>query len=186
MKNKTFLSLVTGLLVGTSALFGIDATFTITPNGANIITNLITGPITLLSMSVYQQGNNSTNFWAVYDSKQTNNTLGTAQGYTLTSYSNGFNVVSFNSYTTNITKTVTNFSGVVTNQVYSGLWTYTTTNAPTTNQFRKVWSGNLGSTAGTIVTMPIETAAYFAYGLTWSNSAYSTNLVINVSYVPSL
>ena len=185
--KKLFKSLLLAGLVAVNAS-AIDATFTISPDGAAKITNLISGPILLTSLQITHQGNASFPY-AIIDGRNTNATLGPTVGYTLVGYSNG-PVTTYSSYLTNITKAVTNFSGtgsalVTTQQVYSGLWTTGTVQGATTNFYRRVFSGTLPGTAGSIVAIPISSSAYFTYGLTFTNGALNTNLTINVSYLPA-
>jgi hypothetical protein len=175
---------------------GIEATFTIAPNGTALATNLINGPLRLYSFELVSGGNASVT-WRVVDSPATNTTRGPAQGFFLDRYSNGvYYTYGQSNYT--FTKTVTNYAGAgtnsaagvlggtwATNQTYSGIYTYTTTNAATTNFFRSPFAGTTGTTPGGITTVPIDNAYYFSKGLTYTNGLLGTSIVVNVIYEPA-
>jgi hypothetical protein len=121
--------------------------------------------------------------YAIYDAPATNATRGPLQGFFPTYYSNGA-YVSYSSYRTNLTKTITNFSGITTNLVASNvLWTYAVTNVAATNNYRLIAAGQIA--ASTTLTLPLESRIHLIYGLTITNSA-STNSSVRVLYSPAL
>lgn len=182
---KKFLSsLMVALVVYTS--FAVDATFTISPDGAAKNSNYINGPILVTALQFVNGSITLPNTITVYDSAQTNSTLGPAQGWSLTHYSNA-PVNQILSYITNRSMIYTGFSGVKFTNTERFVHTYTNQVAATSNEFRRVFQTQLPLGVGQTATIPISDAGvWFARGLTVSNSTLNTNIQINVSYFPGL
>lgn len=180
--------LITALLMfGVYFATAIDATFLVAPNAATAKTsNYVNGPLLITALQFVNGSITLPNVITVYDSPQTNSTLGPAQGYNLTHYSNGL-VVEVLQYITNRSIISTGFSGATFTNTERFVHSYTNHIAPRSNEFRKVWQVTVPAGVGQTVTIPIADAGFwFARGLTVSNDVFSTNIQINVSYLPGL
>lgn len=175
-------------VIGFSLALGLQAevvTYTInTTSGANA-QNLIDGPIRLLSLELINGGVGAVKF-KIFDSPNTNSTRGPVQGYDLVSYSNGV-YTTYSSYITNWTRTVTNFSGLITNETRVGVYNYAVTNAATTNSYTAKYSGVLPTVVGSSISLVPSGSApvYFGKGLTITNDAVATNVSVIIEYLPA-
>jgi len=180
MKKAIVLSL---LLAGN--VFAETASFTITNLVGALATNLINGPIQLLSLTLYNGNSLDDIAFKFFDSPQTNNPQPSIAmtNTTLVAWSNSASI-SASSYITNWVRTITNFSGFVTNETRTGLYTYYTTNAGAMVSWPVKYSGTLPAGIGNLLELnPSGNAVFFGRGLTLTNSI-ATNLVINVTYTP--
>ncbi len=185
MKKFTFA--VLGVFAVAISLQAASLTHTLITN-LGYRTNLINGPAVITSLNVVNGGTGAGvvgPFIKFFDSGQTNATRGIAQGFSLVDYSNGA-YITYSSYSTNIARLVTNFSGLVRTQTYSGRWTYPVTNAATTNNYRTLFATTLPATAGGEVDFECGDGIFVGRGLTVTNGPTGTNIVITITYTPAL
>lgn len=181
--KKLIFSLVLGVGLALNS-FGAALTHNVIQN-IGYITNIFVGPAIITSLEIINGSAVSSPTFTFYDSPTTNATLGPAQGYFHHSRSNGA-YITYSSYTTNIARLVTNFSGLVRTQTYSGLWTYPVTNAATTNQYRRIYTGTVPAGVGQALEFNVGEGIYVSRGLSFTNSGLATNTVINITYSPAL
>lgn len=87
------------------------------------------------------------------------------------------------SYLTNLTKITTNFTGVTfTNTFTNALYTYTNYVGQTSNLWKRIASGTVGSNSSVTITGPF----IVVYGLGYTNNNIGVNATITVDYDPSL
>lgn len=179
MLKKLVASVVIGMLV-VMPLMAVQTTFTL-QNTTGLRTNLVNAPCNVTGIIINNGAAVAVNY-AVIDGPQTNATFGNLQGYSLIDYSNGPSV-GITAYLTNLTKTITNFSGITTNIVSSNvLYSTIVTNVAATNAYRIIAAGQIP--ASTTLTLPIS-SLNFGRGVTITNSA-TTNSTVTLTYSPSL
>jgi hypothetical protein len=145
-------------------------------------TNIVDRGILLYSLTI-NNGATLPVSYAILDAPATNSTRGPAQGFFSTGYSNGA-YTTYITFVTNITKTITHFSGLTTNLVASNVqFSVAQTVAASTNSYRVIASGTLGATNS--VTIPLSATLHVVYGLTITNSL-STNSTVSYTYSPAL
>lgn len=177
--------MIFALMVGVYFATAVDGTFTIAPNNGAKNSNYVNGPLLVTALQFVNGGVANVPI-VIYDSPATNSTLGPAQGYDLTHYSNGL-IYEVLSYITNRSIISTGFSGAKFTNTERFVHTYTNQIAARSNEFRRVWVTTIPSGVGQTLTIPIsDSGVWFARGLTVSNATLNTNIQFNVTYLPGL
>ncbi len=192
--NKTFLKLcavgLSAVLAGLVASPAATIVYTVAAGTAWNATNLISGAarITAISINTGAAGGVTNLTYAFNDFPGFNaangwgNIMQTNSGY-----------MSVGQYATNILKIQTNFGGVYTNAdgttnwitVSNALWVYTNYVGATSNAWRVVAFGTVGSNSSSTLTLP-SGGIPVIYGLGFTNNNIGVGSTITITYNPSL
>lgn len=89
-------------------------------------------------------------------------------------------------YLTNITKITTNFSGFMSTNIFTNaVYTYTNYVGATSNDWRRIVVGGVGSNSVTAVTV-LSGPVFVTYGLGLTNNNIGTAITVTVDYDPYL
>ena len=192
--KKLALNLIACFLVAWMAVMqasAVTVVYTVSAGTAWNATNLISSGATINSIKIDTgTSTGATNLtYALVDFPGFNAANGWGSIYQTNS---GF--MQLSSYTTNLTKTITNFAGLgqttfpagstITNiiTISNVLWTYTNYVAATSNLWRRVAVGNVASNSTTTLIGPFSTT----YGLGFTNNNIGKDILITVDYDSAL
>lgn len=177
--KKTLLSIL-ALVLSLNIASAVTQVFNVAAGAAWNSTNFFTlsSRINSVTINTGSSGGVTNLTYALIDAPTNNVTLGWG-GIMLTN--GGYMTVS--QYTTNMTKITTNISGFMSTNVFTNaLVTYTNYVGQTSNVWRRIAVGTVGSNSTVTITGPFNTI----FGLGLTNNNIGVGMTLTVDYDPSL
>jgi len=181
--KKLLLGIGLGIALLAQQAMAVTQVFTVAAGTAWNATNFFTigSRLNSIAINTGTSGGATNLTYALIDAP----TNAPAFGWGPIKYTNGA-YVQLSQYLTNITKITTNFSGFMSTNIFTNaVYTYTNTVGATSNDWRRLVVGGLGSNSVTSVTV-LSGPVFVTYGLGLTNNNIGVTFTVTVDYDPYL